>query len=95
MTVLRRVAVVLVFAVGVTLAWAWIARTPWAGSVDVLTAGEQFTDWVEPFRMIAGALLIAIPGALLFRSGWSWVSTTLLGREPTARIPTRPPIRNE
>jgi len=95
MTALRRVVVVLVFAVGVTFAWAWIARTPWAGTVNVLAAGEQFTDWVEPFRMIAGALLIAIPGSLLIRSGWSWVSRNLLGREPTPRIPMRPPMRNE
>ena len=90
MTATRRVVIVLVFAVAVTLAWAWIARTPWAGTVNVLTAGEQFTHWVEPFQMIAGALLIAIPGSLLIRSGWSWVSRTLLGREPIQRIPTRP-----
>lgn len=94
MTVIRRIVVVLIFAVAVTLAWAWIARTPWADTVDVLTAGEQFTHWVEPLRMIVGALLIAIPGALLIQSGWSWASRTLLGREPTQRIPTRPPTRN-
>ena len=87
MTVVRRVVIVLIFGVAVTMAWAWIARTPWAATVDVLTAGEQFTDWVEPFRMIAGTLLIAVPAALLIRAGWNWVQRSLLGREPVQRIP--------
>lgn len=87
MTVIRRVTIVLLFGVAVTMAWAWIARTPWAASVDVLTAGEQFTDWVEPFRMIAGTLLVAVPAILLVRSGWSWVSWHLFGQEPARRIP--------
>jgi len=87
MIVIRRVVIVLIFGVAVTMAWAWIARTPWAATVDVLTAGEQFTDWVEPFRMIAGTLLVAVPAVLLIRSGWSWVSRNLLGKEPARRIP--------
>jgi len=87
MTVIRRVVIVLIFGVAVTMAWAWVARTPWAATVDVLTAGEQFTDWVEPFRMIAGTLLVAVPAILLVRSGWSWVSRNLLGQEPVRRTP--------
>jgi hypothetical protein len=62
MTVTRRVVIVLILAVAVTLGWSWIARTPWGGTVDALTAGEQFIDWVQPFRMVTGALLVAIPG---------------------------------
>jgi len=87
MTVVRRVVIVLIFGVAVTMAWAWVARTPWAATVDVLAAGEQFTDWVEPFRMIAGTLLVAVPAILLVRSGWSWVSWHLFGQEPARRIP--------
>lgn len=91
MTVIRRVVIVLILGVAVTMAWAWIARTPWAATVDVLTAGEQFTDWVEPFRMIAGTLLVAVPAVLLIHSGWSWVSRNLLGKEPARQIPVEHP----
>lgn len=93
MTLVRRVVIVLIFGVAVTMAWAWIARSPWATTVDVLTAGEQFTNWVEPFRMIAGTLLIAVPAALLIRSGWDWTQRNLLGREPVQRIPVERPVR--
>lgn len=41
-------------------------------------AGEQFVDPVEPFRMIAGSLLVAVPTVLLIRSGWSRVGRTRL-----------------
>jgi hypothetical protein len=87
MTVVRRVVIILIFGVVVTLVWAWIARTPWAETVDALAAGEQFTNWLEPFRMIVGALLVAVPAILLIRSGWSWVSQHLLRQEPVRRIP--------
>lgn len=98
MTLTRRVVIVLIFGVAVTMAWAWIARTPWAATVDVLTAGEQFTNWVEPFRMVAGTLLIAVPAGLLIRSGWDWTQRNLLGKESVQRIPVerrdaRPPRR--
>lgn len=95
MTTFRRIVIVLIFGVAVTMAWAWIARTPWATTVDVLTAGEQFTNWVEPFRMIAGALLIAVPAALLIRSGWDWTQRNLFGQEPVQRVPVvRPADRS-
>lgn len=87
MTLFRRVVIVLIFGVAVTMVWAWIARTPWATTVDVLIAGEQFTNWVEPFRMVAGTLLVAVPAALMIRSGWDWAQHNLFGREPVERIP--------
>lgn len=80
MTTTRRTLTILIFALGVLLVWALISRTPWAGSVDVLTAGSAYTHPIEPIRDIAGALLVAIPAVLLIRSGWSWFSRVILGR---------------
>ena len=87
MIVIRRVVIVLLFGVAVTMAWAWIARTPWAATVDVLTAGERFANWVEPLRMVAGTLLVAVPATLLIRSAWDWSQRNLFGHEPVQRIP--------
>ncbi len=82
----QRTLTVLILAFGVLLAWALIARTPWAGTVDTLTAGNAYTHPVEPFRDIAGALLVAIPAVLLIRSGWSWFGRVILGREEPKRV---------
>ncbi|MCL1693682.1 MAG: hypothetical protein M3096_08370 [Actinomycetia bacterium] len=82
----QRTLTVLILAFGVLLAWALIARTPWAGTVDTLTAGNAYTQPIEPIRDIAGALLIAIPAVLLIRSGWSWFARMILGREDARRI---------
>ncbi|MEA2023081.1 MAG: hypothetical protein U9N79_02190 [Actinomycetota bacterium] len=86
MTTTRRVVTILVLALGVLTVWALVARTPWAGTVDPLTAGKAFTHPVEPFREIAGALLVAIPSVLLIRSGWSWFARVILGREAQRRV---------
>ena len=82
----QRTLTILIFAFGVLLVWALIARTPWATTVDPLTAGEGFTHPIEPFREIAGALLVAIPAVLLIRSGWSWFARIALGRETPQRV---------
>ncbi len=85
----QRTLTVLILALGVLLVWALISRTPWAGTVDVLTAGNAYTHPLEPFRDIAGALLVAIPAVLLIRSGWSWFSRVILGREGQRRAGLR------
>jgi small-conductance mechanosensitive channel len=89
MTTVRRVAVFLVFALSVFVVWAVISKTPWAGTVDPLTAGKSFAHPIEPFQEIVGALLIAIPGVLLIRTTWSWFAKVVLGREEAKRIPAR------
>ena len=82
----QRTLTVLSLALGVLLAWALISRTPWAGTVDVLTAGEAYTHPIEPLRDVTGALLVAIPAVLLTRSGWSWFARVILGREDARRV---------
>lgn len=84
MNTFRRVLVVLLAAVVVGLVWKWIGGSTWAQGVDALTAGEQFTTFTEPLRLIAGALLIAVPTVLLIRTAWSWL-------HPPAQ-PSRRPI---
>jgi len=70
---LRRVLFVLLAAVVVGLTWKWFGGTTWGASVDAMTAGEQFTSVTEPVRLIAGALLIAVPTVLLVRAAWAWL----------------------
>ena len=82
----QRTLTILILAFGVLLVWALISKTPWAASVDPLTAGNAYTHPIEPFRDIAGALLVAIPAVLLIRSGWSWFSRVILGRESARRV---------
>jgi hypothetical protein len=84
---MRRVMVVIFLAVDVGFAWALIAGTSWAASVDPLTAGGQFADALAPIREITGMLLVTVPAALLIRSSWTWIATTLMGREAPRRIP--------
>jgi hypothetical protein len=82
----QRVMVIWILAFLVLLAWAMISRTPWAATVDPLTAGKSFTHWVEPFRELAGALLVAVPAVLLVRSGWARFARAVLGREAPQRV---------
>jgi len=82
----KRVMVIWILAFVVILVWAVISKTPWATTVDPLTAGKAFTHWIEPFRELAGALLVAVPAVLLIRSGWAWFARTVLGRESRPRM---------
>lgn len=82
----QRTLTILILAFGVLLVWALITKTPWAGTVDPLTAGSAYTHPIEPLRDIAGALLVAIPAVLLIRSGWSWFARVILGREAPQRV---------
>jgi hypothetical protein len=69
-TNLRRVLVVLIVAVSIGLVWEQIGQTDLAASLDPLTAGEGFTNALEPLQLIVGWLLVAVPGTLLIRSLW-------------------------
>ena len=82
----QRVMVIWILAFVVLVIWAVISRTPWASTVDPLTAGKAFTHWVEPFRELAGALLVAVPAVLLVRSGWAWFARAVLGRKAPQRV---------
>ena len=97
MRTVQRVMVIWILAFVVLVVWAAISRTPWASTVDPLTAGKAFTHWVEPFRELAGALLVAVPAVLLIRSGWAWFAMTVLGHEPRQRVRVQrsaPPTRS-
>lgn len=82
----RRVMVILLLAALVGVGWAVIGRSAWAGALDVGTAGSQFTHVIEPLRMMTGWLLVAVPGVLLIRSGWTWFDTRILGHSPRQRF---------
>ena len=82
----KRIMVIWILAFVVIVVWAVISKTPWAATVDPLTAGKSFTHWVEPFRELAGALLVAVPAVILIRSGWAWFTRTVLGREAPQRV---------
>jgi len=85
----QRTLTVLILAFVVLLACALIARTPWAATVDPLTAGNAYTHPIEPTRDVAGAFLVAIPAVLLVRSGWSWFVRVIFGREATHGVRVR------
>jgi len=89
MRTVRRIAVVLILALVVFVGWAAISKTPWAATVDPLTAGSAFAHPIEPLREFAGALLVAVPAVLLIRSGWAWFARVVLGRETQQRVPTQ------
>jgi len=82
----KRVMVIWIFAFVVILVWVAISKTPWATTVDPLTAGKGFTHWIEPFRELSGALLVSVSAVLLIRSGWEWFARTVLGRESRPRV---------
>ena len=82
----KRIMAIWILAFIVLVVWAAISKTPWAATVDPLTAGKGFTHWVEPFRELAGALLVAVPAVLLIRSGWAWFAATVLGRQAPQRV---------
>jgi hypothetical protein len=82
----KRVTVIWVLAFIVVLVWVAISKTSWATTVDSITAGKSYTHWIEPFRELAGALLVSVPAVLLIRSGWDHFARTVLGREPRPRV---------
>jgi len=90
---IRRILIILFFGITVGLTWTFVGHTAWAASLDVSTAGEQFTQAIEPLRMFAGALLIAVPSVMLIRSGWAWFDVRVLGNEPKTRV--RPDLRRQ
>jgi hypothetical protein len=89
MRTVKRILVVLILGLVVFAVWAAISKTPWAGTVDPLTAGSNFTHPIEPLRELAGALLVAVPSVLLIRSAWAWFARVVLGRETHRRVPTQ------
>ena len=93
----KRIMVIWILAFIVILVWVVISKTSWATTVDPLTAGKGFTHWVEPFRELTGALLVAVTAVLLIRSGWDWFARTVLGREAPQRVRIQrgaPPARS-
>ena len=69
----RRILTVLLAAVFVGLVWRGVGGSTWEQGVDALIAGEQFTTFTEPLRLIAGALFVAVPAVLLIRAAWVWL----------------------
>lgn len=87
---IRRILIILSLSGLVGLIWTFFGQTPWAATLDVTTAGEQFTQVVEPIRLMAGALLVAVPSVLLIRAGWAWFDVWVLGNQPRVRVRTDP-----
>ena len=83
-TVTRAITVILV-AIAVGIGWQRVGTTRWAAHLDVASAGEQFTMWLEPVAMLTGWLLIAIPAVMLIRSAWSWFEVRILGHAPRSK----------
>lgn len=83
---IRRIAIVVFFGTAVGLFWTFLGHTAWAAALDVSTAGEQFSHVIEPLRLVAGSLLIAVPSVLLIRSGWAWFDVRVLGNQPRVRV---------
>lgn len=83
-----RVILIVYLAIAVGIVWRWLGRSPWANGLDIASAGEQYTTWVEPLANFAGALLIAVPAIILIRMAWAWIDEHVLGNEPR-RIPTK------
>lgn len=87
MKAVTRAITVLLLAVAVGIGWQWVGKSGWAAGLDVASAGEQFTTWIEPFAMLAGWLLIAIPAVMLIRSAWTWFDVHVLGHAPRRGTP--------
>ena len=48
-----RVVVIVYLAMAVGIVWRWAGLSSWADGLDIATAGEQFTTWVEPLGAAA------------------------------------------
>lgn len=83
-----RVVLVVYLAIAVGIIWRWLGMSSWAAGLDIASAGEQYTTWVEPLATLTGALLVSVPAVILIRMGWAWIDEHVLGNEPR-RIPTR------
>jgi hypothetical protein len=86
-TTLRRVLYVVLFGFLVLAFWAWVAKTPWAHTVNPFTAGNRYPDPISPIVHIFVIIGIVTPTVILLRAGWSWFSGAILGRKPRSRIP--------
>ena len=91
MSLLNRILTVLIFGVGVTLGWAWLARTDWAATVPVIGVGESFAHPLEPVIKLAAAVLIMVSATKLIQRGWEYLWFGILGNE---RRRSRPRVRS-
>ncbi len=89
MTTLRRVLLVILFALILLVFWAQVAKTPWGHTVNPFTAGQRYSDPFSPIVHIAVIIGLVTPLIILVRSAWKWFSFSVLGREPRRRVPVR------
>ena len=82
MSLLNRVLTVRVFAIGVTLGWAGLARTDWAATVPVIGVGEGFDHPLEPVIKLIAALLIMVSATKLIQRAWRYLWFAVLGKQP-------------
>ena len=71
MKTLRRATKILFWGVVLGIYLTWLGSSGWASPGDLTTVGEQFEHPIEPIRMVAGALLIAVPAVILVRAAWA------------------------
>ena len=91
MRLLNRVLTVLIFGVGVTLGWAWLARTDWAATVSALGVGEGFDHPLEPIIKLGAAVLIMVSATKLVQRAWEYVWLGVLGKQPRRARPRAVP----
>jgi hypothetical protein len=70
MKTVNRVLVIVILGIAVVLGWAWVARTDWASTRDILGVGEGFEHPLEPIIKISALLLIAVTGTKLIERGF-------------------------
>jgi len=90
MKTVHQILVTVLLGIVVVLGWAWVARTDWAATRDILGVGEGFEHPLEPIIKISAMLLIAIAGTKLIERGFRYLRGT--GRSPEPEPPV-PPAR--
>lgn len=103
MKTVNRVLVIVVLEIAVVLAWAWVARTDWASTRDILGVGDGFEHPLEPIIKISALLLVTVAGTKLIERGFRYLrepdepqeSVGLVRRGAPGRRPEQQRFREE
>jgi len=103
MKTVNRVLVIVVLEIAVVLAWAWVARTDWASTRDILGVGDGFEHPLEPIIKISALLLVTVAGTKPIERGFRYLrepdepqeSVGLVRRGAPGRRPEQQRFREE